>query len=77
MTITSRSEEGNVKEEILTEKEGEDLVIGFNAQYVLDILKAIDDEEIKLFFNTGITPCLIEPIEGDKFEYLVLPVRIN
>lgn len=77
MTITSNSEEGNVKEEILTEKEGEDLVIGFNAQYVLDILKAIDDEEIKLFFNTGITPCLIEPIEGDKFEYLVLPVRIN
>jgi DNA polymerase-3 subunit beta len=77
MTITSNSEEGNVKEEIIVNKEGDDLVIGFNAQYVIDVLKSIDDEEIKMLFNTGITPCLIQPVEGNEFEYLVLPVRIN
>lgn len=77
MTITSNSEEGNVKEEIIIDKNGENLIIGFNAQYVIDVLKSIDDEEIKMMFNTGITPCLIEPTEGNEFEYLVLPVRIN
>jgi DNA polymerase-3 subunit beta len=44
---------------------------------VIDVLKSIDDEEIKMLFNTGITPCLIQPVEGNEFEYLVLPVRIN
>ena len=46
MTITSRSEEGNVKEEIIMDKTGDDIDIGFNSKYVTDVLKAIDDEEI-------------------------------
>ncbi|MGF6376392.1 DNA polymerase-3 subunit beta [Clostridiales Family XIII bacterium PM5-7] len=77
MTITSKSEEGNVREEVIVTKEGEDLDIGFNAKYILDVIKSIDDEEILMLFNTGITPCLVEPVEGNKFEYLILPVRIT
>ena len=77
VTITSKSEEGNVKEEVIITKEGEDLDIGFNAKYVLDVLKSIDDEEIYMYFNTSITPCLVEPVEGNAFEYLILPVRIT
>ncbi len=77
LTITSKSEEGNVKEDILISKEGDDLDIGFNAKYVLDVLKAIDDEEILMYFNASIKPCLVEPLEGDSFEYLILPVRIT
>ncbi|MDD3350246.1 MAG: DNA polymerase III subunit beta [Eubacteriales bacterium] len=75
--ITSRSEEGKVKEEVFVEKEGTDLEIGFNAKYISDVLKVIEDEEIYMEFNTGVSPCLIKPIEGEKFEYLVLPVRIS
>ena len=77
VTITSKSEEGNVREEVIINKEGEDLDIGFNAKYVLDVLKSIDDEDIYMFFNTSITPCLVEPVNGDSFEYLILPVRIT
>ncbi len=77
VTITSNSEEGNVKEEVIVEKQGEDLTIGFNAQYLMDVLKAIDDDEIKMLFSTPITPCMIEPVEGREYEYLILPVRIN
>ncbi len=77
VTITSKSEEGNVREEVLITKEGEDLDIGFNAKYVLDVLKSIDDDEIYMYFNTPITPCLVEPLEGNAFEYLILPVRIT
>lgn len=77
LTITSKSEEGNVKEDVIAVKDGEDLDIGFNAKYVLDVLKSIDDDEIYMYFNTPITPCLVEPLEGDSFEYLILPVRIT
>lgn len=75
--ITSRSEEGKVKEEVFIEKEGNDLEIGFNAKYFSDVLKVINDEEVFMELNTGVSPCLIKPIEGEKYEYLVLPVRIS
>jgi len=77
MTITSASEEGAVKEEIIMEKEGEDLEIGFNSKYMMDALKAIDDEQIIMEFNTSITPCMIKPLQGNSFSYLILPVRIS
>lgn len=76
LTMTSRSEEGTVKEELIIEKTGDNLEIGFNAKYIIDCLKAIDDEDVKLLLNSSVTPCLIEPLNGDAFEYLVLPVRI-
>lgn len=76
LTITSRSEEGNVKEEIIMEKTGDDIEIGFNSKFVTDVLKAIDDEEITMNFITGTSPCVVRPVEGDEYEYLILPVRI-
>ncbi len=76
MTITSRSEEGNVKEEIIVEKTGNDLEIGFNSKFVLDVLKVIDDEQVSLNFKTGVSPCVVKPVDGDYYEYLILPVRI-
>jgi DNA polymerase-3 subunit beta len=76
MTLTSRNEEGAFRDEIMTEQEGNDLEIGFNARFVLDTLKVISDEDIRLNLNTPVTPCLIRPIEGNSYEYLVLPVRL-
>jgi len=75
--ITSRSEEGNVKEEVFVDKEGSDLDIGFNSKYILDVLKVVNDEKILMEFNTSVSPCLIKPVEGNAYEYLVLPVRIS
>lgn len=75
--ITSKSEEGNVKEEVIASKEGNDITIGFNSKYLIDVLKVIDDENITMLFNTNVSPCLIKPLSGNEFEYLILPVRIN
>lgn len=77
LTLTSRSDEGNVKEEIIVEKTGDDIEIGFNSKYMLDALKVIDDEDILITLNTSVTPALIKPVEGNSFDYLILPVRIS
>lgn len=77
MMISSRSEEGNVKEELFIDKKGEDLEIGFNAKYLLEVFKAVNHEEVNMGFNNNISPCIIKPLEGDEFEYLILPVRIS
>ncbi len=75
--ISSKSEEGNVKEDLIISKEGDDLTIGFNSKYMIDALKAIEDEEIEIHFNTKINPFILKSLTGNSYEYLVMPVRIT
>lgn len=77
MIISSRSEEGNLREEVSILKDGEDLEIGFNSKYISDVIKSIDDEEIKIEFNSNVNPCIIRPLEGNDYEYLILPLRLT
>lgn len=77
MVITSNSEIGDVHEELEVEHEGDDLLIAFNVKYIIDAVRAIDDEQVAMRFNSGVSPCVIAPLEGDSYLYLVLPVRIN
>ena len=76
MTISSASDEGSVKEDIMIEKTGDDIEIGFNSKYIMDALKVIEDDEVKIEMNSPVKPCIIKPVEGNSYEYLVLPVRI-
>jgi DNA polymerase-3 subunit beta len=76
MILTSRNEEGIFRDEITTEQNGENMEIGFNARFIADALRAVSDEDIRMEFNTAVTPCLIRPTEGKKYEYLILPVRL-
>ena len=43
---------------------------------VMLLLKVIDDEFIKVNFNSAISPCVIKPNEGEDYFYLILPVRL-
>jgi DNA polymerase-3 subunit beta len=76
LTITSNSEEGNIKENIAIDLKGKDILIAFNARYFIDALKNITDEYITMNFTSSVAPCIIRPVEGDEYLYLLLPVRI-
>ena len=42
-----------------------------------DVIKRLCDEDmIKIQFNKNINPLVITPVEGNKFLYLVLPMKI-
>lgn len=59
---------------------GNDLEIGFNNKYILDALKAASADVLRISLNTPISPCIIQPEEGeqqDQFLYMVLPVRLK
>lgn len=77
MTITSDSEVGKAKEEVEVILTGKNLDISFNSRYLLDVLKEVRDDEIVLDMNTNISPCMIRPLSGDSFLYLVLPVKTS
>lgn len=78
ITITSRAEIGSIREVVpISCKTGEPLDIGFNAKFIQDVLKVVDESEIKLNMAESIKPCIITPTEENSFLYLILPVRIN
>ena len=76
LTVSSNSEEGGSIEDMIVSKNGNDITIGFNARFMIDVLKVLEDDEIRLNLNTPVTPCIITPTEGDNYTYLILPVRI-
>lgn len=76
LKITSMSELGDVLEDLDANLEGEDIEIAFNARYISDVVKNVDEECCTLCMNTNVSPCVISPLEGDNYLYLVLPVRV-
>ena len=76
MRITSMSEIGDVLEELNVHLEGEEIEIAFNARYISDVVKNIDDELCVLSMNTNVSPCVVSPVKGEEYLYLVLPVRV-
>jgi len=76
LLITSNAEMGDVREEMTIEFEGRELDIAFNVRYITDTLRAIEDENITLKFNSNVSPCVLGPTFGDRFLYLALPVRV-
>lgn len=67
---------GSMNEELEIDKEGEEIIIGFNPKFVMDVLKVIDDEKITLYMKDAKSPCIIRDIE-ENYIYVVLPVNIN
>ena len=83
MNITDESMElkinsfiGSMNEDIDIEKEGKDILIGFNPKFFIDALRVIDEENVSLYMVNPKAPCFIKDDEG-KFIYLILPVNFN
>ncbi|MGN1156114.1 MAG: DNA polymerase III subunit beta [Agathobacter sp.] len=67
---------GSMNEEIDIEKEGKDILIGFNPKFFIDALRVIDEEEVTLYMVNPKAPCYIKD-EQESFIYLILPVNFN
>ena len=75
--LTANSDMGNVDEVIAIELEGKELKIAMNGKFMLEALKALDDEKVKLSFNTPVAPFVAENTQTKMGTYLILPVRTN
>ena len=58
-------------------KVAENFEIGFNEKYMVDALKAIDDENVIIHFFGAVTSMVITPVEGDDYLHLLLPIRLT
>ena len=75
MELKISSYMGSMNEEIDIEKEGKDILIGFNPKFLLDALRVIEDETVNIYMMNSKAPCFIKNDE-ENYIYLVLPVNM-
>lgn len=78
LNLTSSSESGgNSSDEILLEKGfEEEKAISVNAKYLLDVIGVLDDKNVRMIFDVGFKPMIIEE-ESDQYIYvhMIMPLR--
>jgi len=80
LIATANSPEiGSVHEEInAIEKNGSDIAISFNPQYLIEALKVIKEPEVRIRFISNLRPFTLEPKnDNENFVQLITPVRTN
>lgn len=76
LTVTSAANDiGEAKDEVPIKYAGEKIEIMFNPTYVMDTLKAIDDDEVSIDLNNGHSPAVIKC--SIPFLYVLMPLRIS
>ena len=76
MELKLNSVQGSMNEDIDIDKQGKDLMIGFNPKFLIDVLRVIDDEEIDLYMVNPKAPCIIKNQE-ESYIYLILPINFT
>ena len=66
---------GNSEETMAIDYTGEDITIAFNYKYILDVLRHIESEEVKIGLNTNLSASVFRPNTDEDFVCLVMPVR--
>jgi DNA polymerase-3 subunit beta len=77
VVITSNTEMGKSYDEISCDVDGSQLDIAFNPRYLIEALRAVDDERIVLKLTTALSPCIIRGVDKDEYKYLILPLRLR
>lgn len=74
----SSPEYGEAKENIEKEYKGEELTVGFNAQYMLDFLAAAPDGPVSMELKDEQSAGQLRPLADEKFRYryVIMPMRI-
>ncbi|MCM8757719.1 MAG: DNA polymerase III subunit beta [Candidatus Omnitrophica bacterium] len=65
---------GELREEVGIDYTGKDLVIGFNPDFLIDVLKVLKDEKVEIEFTESEKPAVIRKPD---YLYIVLPMRLS
>ena len=76
MELKIDSAMGSMNEEIEIHKEGNNIIIGFNPKFLMDAIRAIEDDDITIYMNNTKSPCVIKD-EEESYIYLILPMGIG
>lgn len=79
LVISSQNaEEGEARESVVTEYQGEDVEIGFNAQYLQEFLNVVGPGQVAFEFKDANSQAQLRPLSDDNcdYKYIVMPMRL-
>jgi len=77
LTIQSHNpEQEEAEEEVEVTYQGDDLEIGFNVNYLLDALAAVEGPEVQVGLTDGNSSCLISSTADAGSRFVVMPMRL-
>ncbi|MFJ1268687.1 DNA polymerase III subunit beta [Legionella lytica] len=74
--IANNNEQEEAVESLVAETQGDELKIGLNATYLLDVLSHFGDGQIRLSLSHTDSSILIESLENEHYQYIIMPMKI-
>jgi len=72
---TNTPEVGEAWEELTIAYAGDEFAIAFNPQYLVDVLKNLDEQEVVFEITDALNPGVIR--SGKSFLYVIMPIRLT
>lgn len=73
---SSNPDLGDAREELDITYDGPEIIIGFNAKYIIDILQVMNEEFISLHLKDNLSPGLVEAENNKDFFSVIMPMRL-
>ncbi len=74
--IANNQEQEEAIETLLAETEGDELKIGINANYLLDVLNHVGEGPLRLSLSTRDSSILVESLQDNHYLYIIMPMKI-
>ncbi|CAM2732971.1 DNA polymerase III subunit beta [Legionella worsleiensis] len=74
--IANNNEQEEAVESLVAETQGDELKIGLNATYLLDVLNHFGDGKIRMSMSNTDSSILIESLQNDNYQYIIMPMKI-
>lgn len=78
--VVSTPDVGEAREEIPGVFNSDSMEVGYNANYLLDVLKHIDSDEVRFLLGTAVGAAVVsavEEAEGEEYRCLLMPLRLS
>lgn len=74
--VANNQEQEEASETLEATVDGEDLKIGINASYLLDVLNYLPDGLVRLSMSTTDRSLLVESLLDEQYQYIIMPMKL-
>lgn len=74
--LAHNPEQEEAEDEMEIDYQGDELIIGFNVGYLIEVLNVIDTESVKLYLSDSNSSCLIQNKDSEQSRYVIMPMRL-
>ncbi len=74
--VANNQEQEEAIESLPAMTQGDELTIGINASYLLDVLGHLADGSVRLSFSDTNSSILVESVNDDFYQYIIMPMKI-